>query len=89
MVFISRDIADALPGDVLFYLNDTRSAWPYHTMVYAGNRLTVYHTGPDGDDPGIVKRMTIAQLSAHPNPRWHPVASNPYFLGYYRWRILV
>jgi uncharacterized protein YfaT (DUF1175 family) len=89
MTFVSRDAADALPGDVLFYLNDTRSAWPYHTMVYVGNRLTVYHTGPDGDDPGIVKRMTLAQLAAHPNPRWHPVESNPYFLGYYRWRILI
>jgi len=89
MVFLSRDPSRAIAGDVLFYLNDTRSAWPYHTMVYVGNGVTVYHTGPDGDDPGIVKRMTLAQLAGHPNPRWHPVASNPYFLGFYRWRILV
>jgi uncharacterized protein YfaT (DUF1175 family) len=89
MRFVSRDVADAEAGDVLFYLNDTRSAWPYHTMVYAGGGLTVYHTGPDGDEPGIVKRRTLEQLAAHPNPRWHPVAENPYFLGYYRWRILL
>jgi len=88
MMFVSRDRAEALAGDVLFYLNDTRSAWPYHTMVYVGGDRTVYHTGPDGDDPGIVKQMTLAQLAAHPNPRWHPVAENPYFLGFYRWRIL-
>lgn len=88
MVFVSRDAAEALPADVIFFLNDTRSAWPYHTMVYAGNGITVYHTGPDGERPGIVKRMTLAQLASHPDPRWHPVASNPFFLGYYRWRIL-
>lgn len=89
MLFVSRDVSDALPGDVLFYLNDTRSAWPYHSMVYAGGGVTVYHTGPDGDDPGIVKRMTLGQLARHPNARWHPIESNPYFLGFYRWRILV
>ena len=88
MVFVSRSIEDAQPGDVVFYLNDTRSAWPYHTMVYAGNGTTVYHTGPDGDDPGIVKRMTLRELAAHPNPRWHPIVSNVFFLGFYRWRIL-
>lgn len=87
--FFSRDPEEALPGDILFYLNDTDSEWPYHTMVYLGGGMTVYHTGPDGDAPGIVKRLSLAELSRHPNPRWHPVASNPYFLGFYRWRILM
>lgn len=86
--FLSRNPDDALPGDVLIYLNDTDSKWPYHTMIYLGNGVTVYHTGPDGDKPGIVKELTLAQLSQHPNPRWHPVAGNPYFLGFYCWRIL-
>ena len=87
--FLGRDPDQALPGDVMVYLNDTESQWPYHTMVYLGNGMTVYHTGPDGDKPGIVKRLSLAQLAAHPNPRWHPVAANPYFLGFYRWRILM
>ncbi|MEP7220688.1 MAG: DUF1175 family protein [Bacteroidota bacterium] len=89
LAFLSRDPAAALPGDVMIYLNDTESQWPYHTMVYLGNGMTVYHTGPDGTKPGIVKRLTLAELAAHPNPRWHPVPSNPYFLGFYRWRILM
>jgi uncharacterized protein YfaT (DUF1175 family) len=86
--FLSRSPDDALPGDVIFYLNDTDSEWPYHSMIYLGNGRTIYHTGPDDDKPGIVKRMDLADLAQHPNPRWHPIASNPYFLGFYRWRIL-
>jgi uncharacterized protein YfaT (DUF1175 family) len=89
LAFLGRDRDGALPGDVMVYLNDTESQWPYHTMIYLGNGMTVYHTGPDGDKPGIVKRLSLAQLAAHPNPRWHPVAENPYFLGFYRWRILM
>jgi hypothetical protein len=89
LAFLSRDPADALPGDVLIYLNDTDSEWPYHTMVYLGAGMTVYHTGPDGDKPGIVKKLSLAQLGRHPNPRWHPDVSNPYFLGFYRWNILL
>ncbi|MDB5034629.1 MAG: hypothetical protein JWQ98_1870 [Chlorobi bacterium] len=89
LAFLSRDPDAALPGDVMIYLNDTESQWPYHTMIYLGNGMTVYHTGPDGKKPGIVKRLTLAELAAHPNPRWHPVPSNPYFLGFYRWRILM
>lgn len=87
--FVSRSPDDALPGDVIFYLNDTDSKWPYHTMIYLGNRQTVYHTGPDGNHPGIVKALSLSDLASHPNPRWHPVASNPYFLGFYRWKILM
>jgi uncharacterized protein YfaT (DUF1175 family) len=89
LAFISRSPEDALPGDVIFYLNDTESRWPYHSMIYLGNGQTVYHTGPDGNNPGIVKQMSFQELSAHPNPRWHPTPSNPYFLGFYRWRILM
>ncbi len=87
--FISRDPATALPGDAVFYLNDTDPDWPYHSMIYLGDGMMIYHTGPDGNKPGIVKRLSLAQLAQHPNPRWHPVASNPYFLGFYRWRILL
>jgi uncharacterized protein YfaT (DUF1175 family) len=87
--FVSRSPLEALPGDVIFYLNDTESDWPYHTMIWLGNGMTVYHTGPDGNNPGIVKKLSLAQLRQHPNSRWHPVESNPYFLGFYRWRILL
>ncbi len=48
----------------------------------------VYHTGPDGERPGMVKKVYLSDLAHHPNPRWHPVSANPYFLGVYRWKIL-
>ncbi len=86
--FISRSVHDALPGDVIFYLNDGDAEWPYHSMIYLGGGETIYHTGPDGHRPGIVKHVSLRDLALHPNPRWHPVADNPYFLGFYRWRIL-
>ena len=89
LAFVGRAASDALPGDVLFYLNDTESDWPYHTMVWLGNGMTIYHTGPDGTNPGIVKKLSLGQLRQHPNPRWHPVEGTPYFLGFYRWRILM
>lgn len=86
--FHTREVGEALPGDVIFYLNDSDAEWPYHTMIYLGNGQTVYHTGPDGDSPGTIKSLSLSELSTHPNPRWHPISENPHFLGFYRWRIL-
>jgi len=85
----SRVPSDALPGDILIYLNDTESQWPYHMMIYLGGGVAIYHTGPDGSSPGRVKKLSLQELASHPNARWHPVEQNPYFLGFYRWRILL
>ena len=66
------------------------SAHDGHTEALAtgSNQFVVYHTGPDGKTKGIVKRLSIAELMNYPDPRWRPVASNPAFLGVYRWNIL-
>jgi hypothetical protein len=48
----------------------------------------VYHTGPDGKWAGEIRRVPLAFLLRHPDARWRPVASNPNFLGVYRWNIL-
>jgi uncharacterized protein YfaT (DUF1175 family) len=89
---ISRDIARALPGDLLFYRQDA-DHMPYHSMIYAGasrlqrgtQRYVVYHTGPPDRE---IRRLTVDELLRYPDPDWRPVASNPYFLGVYRWNIL-
>ena len=93
--FVSRDLWRALPGDLIFFRQDA-DHMPYHSMIFAGaSRITrdsaryiVYHTGPDGDHPGVIRRLTVDELLHYPEPDWRPVAANPYFLGVYRWNIL-
>jgi len=70
----------------------------YHTMIFIGSSRIdlapggeawiVYHTGPVRGGPGEIRRVTLEDLLRHPEPRWRPVESNPYFLGVYRWNIL-
>jgi uncharacterized protein len=98
--FISRDLRDARPGDLLFY-RQLETDEPYHSMIYVGQSswmpepisdwrgaIVVYHTGPIGKAPGEMRRVTVAELLEHPSPRWRPVAGNSNFLGVYRWNIL-
>ena len=90
---LGRNLASARPGDLLFFRRD-RDA--YHSMIYLGesqvrpdgNRYVVYHTGPDGADPGEIRRLTIEELAQFPRPEWRPVPANPVFLGVFRWNIL-
>jgi uncharacterized protein len=93
--FIGRDLARALPGDLLFFHQPT-GHMAFHSMIYLGesqlrgdgNRYVIYHTGPEGSNPGEIRRWTVAELQHYPEPEWRPVASNPAFLGVYRWNIL-
>ena len=69
---------------------------PFHSMIYLGpsqirkdaNRYLVYHTGPDADDAGEIRRPTLDELRHFPEPDWRPLPDNPRFLGIYRWNIL-
>jgi len=93
--FVSRDLRRAVPGDLLFYRHESADL-PFHAMIYLGHSqiqddgqtYLLYHTGPDGTDPGEIRRPSVAGLSQHPNPSWRPQAGNPAFLGVYRWHIL-
>ena len=88
--FISRNLARALPGDLLFFRQDVEHM-PYHSMIYIGPsqlvsgpaRYIVYHTGEDA-----IKRLTADELLHYPETDWRPVEGNPFFLGVYRWNIL-
>lgn len=87
---VSRDVRTAQPGDLLFYRQFGQSS-PWHSMIVAASgpqARVVYHTGPDHGRPGELRRVLIAELLNHPQPQWRPVASNPNFLGIYRWNIL-
>jgi hypothetical protein len=94
---VGRDLNRARPGDLLFFRQSLDgSRMPFHAMIFVGasqvepdtEKFVVYHTGPSGNSPGLVKRLSVAELMNYPDPRWRPIASNPAFLGVYRWHIL-
>lgn len=92
---ISRNLAAAQPGDILFFRQET-DHMTYHSMIYLGAsqlrpdglRYVLYHTGPDAGDPGELRRLPVEQIKRFPQPEWRPVETNPSFLGVARWNIL-
>ena len=93
--FVGRDVGRARPSDLLFFRQDGQKM-PFHAMIFlgpsqiepGGEQFIVYHTGPEGKSPGEIRRWSVAELVNYPEARWRPVASNPAFLGVYRWNIL-
>lgn len=92
--FVSRDVRQAAPGDLLFYRQFGQSS-PWHSMIVTrmgSQAAVVYDTGPLDHDAhgkaGELRRVALAELLDHPQPQWRPVAANPNFLGVYRWNIL-
>lgn len=92
---VSRRLAAARPGDLLFFRRETDEE-TFHSMIYLGsshftkdeNRYLVYHTGPEGSDPGEMRRFTVEEMLRFPRAEWRPLESNGSFLGVYRWNIL-
>ena len=98
--FVSRDVRDAKPGDILFYWQLEQNE-PFHSMIFVGSSewvpsadsdwpagIVVYHTGPIGKSPGGMRRVSLDDLLHYPAPRWRPEPGNKNFLGVYRWTIL-
>ncbi len=93
---VGRSLTRARPGDLLFFRQDSAAHMPFHAMIFTGRsqvepgseQFVVYHTGPTGKVKGEIKRLSLAELLNYPDARWRPIASNPAFLGVYRWNIL-
>lgn len=97
--FLSRDIRNARPGDILFFRQLGQNS-PFHSMVLVGRTqwltdehedegdIVVYHSGPIGGRPGEMRRTHLLDLLNYPEPRWRPIPGNSNFLGVYRWNIL-
>jgi uncharacterized protein YfaT (DUF1175 family) len=93
---VGRSLSRARPGDLLFFRQGDGGRMPFHAMIYLGRsqvepgseQFVVYHTGPNRNSPGEIKRLSISELLNFPDARWRPVASNAAFLGVYRWNIL-
>lgn len=92
---VGRDLQQARAGDLLFFRQSGHDL-PFHAMIFLGHsrveraseQYVVYHTGPQGKSAGEIRRLSVAELLNFPDARWRPVASNPAFLGVYRWNIL-
>jgi uncharacterized protein YfaT (DUF1175 family) len=88
--FVTRDVRQAEPGDLLFYRQFGQSS-PWHSMIVTrvgGQAAVVYDTGEDHGKSGELRRVALAELLDHPQPQWRPIPGNPNFLGVYRWNIL-
>ncbi len=96
---VGRDLRLARPGDLIFYRQldqnspydvpvATHYHYPFHSMVFWGEKGVVYHTGPINKGKGEMRRLLVSDLLHHPDPRWRPLPENENFLGVYRWNIL-
>jgi uncharacterized protein YfaT (DUF1175 family) len=88
---VSREWTAARPGDLL-YFHQAGGRQPDHLMIVVGysrfdlsaSDFVVYHTGPDDNGPGEVRKVTLADLRRHPAQRWRPSIANPAFVGVFR-----
>ena len=87
-VLLGRTPDKARRGDLLFFVRPLAKGSAYHSMVYLGGGLVVYHTGYAPSEGGEVRLVSLETLSQHPQKYWHPRPENPYFLGFYRWKIV-
>ena len=95
--FVGRDAGRAEAGDLLIFHQPWVQKYPYHVMIFLGRARVdnegaadwlVYHTGSSAADAGEVRKVRLAVLARHPDPRWRPVVANKNFLGFYRLKIL-
>jgi uncharacterized protein YfaT (DUF1175 family) len=92
---IGRDPLAAESGDLLYFRQEDADT-PDHLMLLVGESRfdpsrrdwVVYHTGPQPDSPGEVRKVSLAALQRHPSPRWRPLHANRAFVGVYRLSIL-
>lgn len=94
---VGREVAEARPGDLLFFSRGDARRTPDHAMAFArpdadGMPVLIYHTGAEGSadsrDAGALRRVRLADLLQHPDSAFRPQPENPAFLGVYRWKVL-
>jgi uncharacterized protein len=77
--FISKDLNQALPGDLLFFDQGDDQ----HLMVWMG-RYLAYHTGSESKTDNGLRAVTLQELMKWKDTRWRPEQSNPNFIGIFR-----
>jgi uncharacterized protein YfaT (DUF1175 family) len=94
---LGRELAEAQPGDLLFFARGGARPEPDHAMAFVrpdldGQPMLLYHTGPEGTGltrkDGELRRVRLEDLLHHPEAEFRPLPENPAFLGIYRWKVL-
>lgn len=77
--FISKDINQAKPGDILFYdMQDSQ-----HIMVWMGKYIA-YHTGTVKKKDNGLRKIKYNELLNWKDSRWRPTENNPNFIGIFK-----
>jgi len=80
---IGRDVAQARPGDLMFFDQGDDQ----HLMIWMG-RYIAYHTGTTTPTDNGMRSASLQQLMTWKDTRWIPDAANPNFIGVYRLNFL-
>ncbi|MCD5989689.1 uncharacterized protein YfaT (DUF1175 family) [Pseudomonas viridiflava] len=80
---VGRDMAQARPGDLMFFDQGDDQ----HLMIWMG-RYIAYHTGTTTPTDNGMRSASLQQLMTWKDTRWIPDAANPNFIGVYRLNFL-
>ncbi len=80
---VGRDVAQARPGDLMFFDQGDDQ----HLMIWMG-RYIAYHTGTTTPTDNGMRSASLQQLMNWKDTRWIPDAANPNFIGVYRLNFL-
>lgn len=81
--FVTRDLNQARPGDLLFFDQGDDQ----HLMIWMG-RYIAYHTGSSRPGDNGLRSVSLSQLMQWKDTRWTPDETNPNFVGVYRLQFL-
>lgn len=77
--FVSKDINQVRPGDILFYdMQDSQ-----HIMVWMGKYIA-YHTGTVTKKDNGLRKVKYSELINWKDSRWRPAEGNPNFIGIFK-----
>ena len=81
--FVSRDVNQALPGDLLFFDQGDDQ----HLMIWL-DRYVAYHTGTVTPTDNGLRAVSVSDLMRWKDSRWLPFDGNPNFVGVFRFNFL-
>jgi len=81
--FVSRDVNQALPGDLLFFDQGDDQ----HLMIWL-DRYIAYHTGTVTPTDSGLRAVAVSDLMQWKDSRWQPLDGNPNFVGVFRFAFL-